>query len=133
MRPSCLPSVWSPRLRPALSVQSPTWRSPTVLIRLGGETVVATGIHRFWKTGQGWTMARDLKPGDSIRTLGGAVQVEAIEAGGTQRVFNLQVAEGNSFLVGRQGFLVLDNSLVLPVPAPFDASPEVVVTDRINP
>ena len=47
----------------------------TLRIELGdedeNEPIVATGIHRFWMAGQGWVMARDLKPGDEIRTLGG--------------------------------------------------------------
>ncbi len=38
----------------------------TLRVSIGGETIVATGIHRFWKAGKGWTMARDLKPGDSL-------------------------------------------------------------------
>src|SRR5262249_8475702 len=32
----------------------------------GGESIVATGIHRLWKAGQGWTMARELKPADRL-------------------------------------------------------------------
>ncbi len=87
-----------------------TWK-----IRIGEETVVATGIHRFWKAGRGWTMARDLKPGDPIRTLGGLARVESVESDRVRPVFNLQVAGGESFLVGKQGALVHDNSLVLPV------------------
>jgi hypothetical protein len=88
--------------------------------------VVATGIHRFWKAGKGWTMARDLKPGDPIRTLGGVAKVEAVEDEKVQPVFNLEVAEGHSFLVSKVGALVHDNSLVEPVLAPFDA-PTVAV------
>ena len=30
-------------------------------IDLGGEVIVATPIHRFWKAGRGWVMARDLR------------------------------------------------------------------------
>ena len=37
----------------------------TLRISAGGETIVATGIHRFWKAGKGWTMARDLSRGRS--------------------------------------------------------------------
>ena len=45
--------------------------TPTLRIAVDGETIVATGIHRFWKAGKGWTMARDLKPGDRLRVVGG--------------------------------------------------------------
>ena len=104
-----------------------TWK-----IRIGAETVVATGIHRFWKAGRGWTMARDLKPGDPIRTLGGLARVESVESDRVQPVFNLQVAGGESFLVGKQGALVHDNSLVQPVANPFDAEPGLVPAGSEN-
>ena len=100
--------------------------SATLRIKLGeADAVVATGIHRFWKVGKGWTMARDLKPGDLVRTLGGVATVSAVEPDRVQPVFNLEVAEGNSFLVGKLGALVHDNSLVEATPAPFDAAPAV--------
>ncbi len=95
----------------------------TLKVTVGGEAVVATGIHRFWKAGKGWTMARDLKPGDPIRTLGGVAAVESVEADRVQPVFNLEVADGRDFFVGREGVLVHDNSLVEPTPTPFDAPP----------
>jgi hypothetical protein len=95
----------------------------TLRIDLGGESIVATTIHRFWKAGQGWVMARDLEPGDLLRTLGGTARVRAVEDDQVQPVFNLQVAEGGSFFVGAAGTLAHDNSLVEPVTAPFDAPP----------
>ncbi len=95
----------------------------TLRITLGEETIVATGIHRFWKAGQGWVMARDLKSGDPIRTSRGVVKVTAVKDEAVQPVFNLEVASGQSFLVGTQGALVHDNSLVETVSEPFDAPP----------
>jgi hypothetical protein len=68
-------------------------------------------------------MARDLKPGDASRTLGGLAEVATVEAASVQPVFNLEVASGQSFFVGRQGALVHDNSLVRPELKPFDAPP----------
>ncbi|MFO0952976.1 MAG: polymorphic toxin-type HINT domain-containing protein [Isosphaeraceae bacterium] len=90
-------------------------------VDLGDETVWATGIHRFWKVGKGWVMARDLKPGDVLRTLGGTARVKSVTEGGAEPVFNLEVAAGQSFFVGSSGALVHDNSLVRPVAEPFDA------------
>ncbi len=87
----------------------------------GGEAVTATGIHRFWKAGHGWAMARDLKAGDVLRTLGGVATVERVEPARVQPVFNLEVAEGRSYFVGKLGALVHDNSPVEAVPHPFDA------------
>ncbi|WP_435008480.1 polymorphic toxin-type HINT domain-containing protein [Tundrisphaera lichenicola] len=105
--------------------------SATLRIGLGEDTVVATGIHRFWKAGQGWVMARDLRVGDPVRTLGGVAKVKSVkEDEGVQPVFNLEVAEGHSFLVGRLGALVHDNSLVEPVLNPFDA-PAVAVASKV--
>jgi hypothetical protein len=97
--------------------------STTLRLQIGGDSIVATGIHRFWKAGQGWVMARDVKPGDVLRCLGGTGRVSAVETDRVQPVFNLEVAEGQSFFVGTRGVLVHDNSLVEPVAAPFDAAP----------
>ena len=97
----------------------------TLRIDLGSETIVATGIHRFWKAGRGWVMARELKPGDALRTLGGLAVVKSVEKEQVQPVFNLQVADGESFFVGKAGVLAHDNSLVNPTPSPFDAVPDL--------
>lgn len=93
----------------------------TLQIHFGDDTVIVTGIHRFWKAGRGWTMARELKEGDSVRTVGGLATVTAVETGQNQPVFNLEVARGQSFFVGRPGLLVHDNSLVESITEPFDA------------
>jgi hypothetical protein len=92
----------------------------TLKIAVDGETIIATGIHRFWKAGSGRTMARDLKAGDHVRKIGGIATIQSIEPGPTEKVFNLTVAENRDFLVGSAGLLVHDYSFVLPVPEPFD-------------
>ena len=89
---------------------------------------MATGIHRFWKAGRGWVMARDLKPGDEIRTLGGVARVAAVVADRVQPVFNLEVGENQSFFTGKAAALVHDNSLVQPVTGPFDEMPDLAAT-----
>ena len=106
--------------RPILAVfhNKPT---ATLRVEFEGETIVATGIHRFWKSGQGWAMARDLRPGDRVRTLGGDAEVKAVDRDDVRPVFNLEVADGHSFFVGTRRALVHDNSLVAPTPEPFDA------------
>ena len=90
------------------------------------ETIVATGIHRFWKAGKGWTMARELKPGDRLRMVGGTVQIESIETDKTQPVHNLDVADNRDFFVGAKGLLVHDFSFVQAVLEPFDRQPDLV-------
>jgi hypothetical protein len=94
--------------------------SATLRIDLGGEPVIATGIHRFRSADRGWVMARELKPGDRVRTVSGLATVRGVKDDPGQRVYNLEVARGGSFFVGRCGALVHDNSLVRPVERPFD-------------
>jgi pretoxin HINT domain-containing protein len=93
----------------------------TFRIELDGESIVATGIHRLWKAGKGWTMVRELKPGEILRTLGGTAAVKSVVEEKVQPVFNLRVADGESFFVGRSGVLAHDNSTINPTPEPFDA------------
>lgn len=97
----------------------------TLRVRLEGsaEPIVTTGIHRFWKAGSGWVMARDLHRGDAVRTLARQVRVVAVEEGATERVYNLEVAPGHTFFAGPGGALVHDYSLVEPVARPFDRVP----------
>jgi hypothetical protein len=99
--------------------------SPTLRLAFDGETIVATGIHRFWKVGKGWTMARDLKPGDHLRIVGGSADVRSIEPDATQQVYNLDVADDRDFFVGTKGLLVHDFGFVQPVLAPFDREPDL--------
>ncbi|AGA27675.1 polymorphic toxin-type HINT domain-containing protein [Singulisphaera acidiphila] len=107
--------------------------SATLRIEWEGESTVATGIHRFWKAGKGWTMARDLAPGDPIRTLNGVAKVRSIQEEAVQPVFNLEVADGKSFFVGERGTLVHDNSLVESTPEPFDAAPVLAAAPVAKP
>jgi hypothetical protein len=99
--------------------------SATLKLTLVNESIIATGIHRFWVAGKGWTMARDLKPGDTVRTVGGTARLEAVEPGKVQPVYNLDVAEDRNFFVGKQGCLVYDFSIVQPVETPFDRQPDL--------
>jgi len=94
-------------------------------ITLNHEAITATGIDRFWKVGQGWVMARDLKPGDLLRSLGGVSAVKTVAEARSEPVFNLKVMQAQSFFVGQGGMLVHDNSLVEPVLQPFDAVPDL--------
>ena len=97
----------------------------TVRLAIGGDRIVATGIHRFWKAGKGWTMARELKAGDRLRAVGGVAEIQSVETDTVQPVFNLEVAGNRDFFVGRQGMLVHDNSFVQPVLEPFDRQPDL--------
>jgi hypothetical protein len=104
----------------------------TYRIDLGSESIVATGIHRFWKAGQGWMMARELKPGDRLRTVSGTLAVQSVQSDKVQNVFNLQVAGGDNFFVGAEGVLAHDNSLVNPAEKPFDHVPIIEELTRAS-
>lgn len=93
----------------------------TYRVSAGDETILSTGIHRFWKAGQGWVMARDLKPGDLIRARTGLSEVQSVATDSIRPVYNLEVARTRSFLVGKLGLLVHDYSLIETVDRPFDA------------
>ncbi len=106
----------------------------TYRISLEGQEIVATGIHRLWKAGKGWTMTRDLKPGDVLRTLSGIAPIQSVDPDRVQPVFNLKVSDGNSYFVGEVSVLAHDNSPVEPVAEPFDAvRPIDVVTAPATP
>ena len=98
--------------------------SKTLRIRLtGDETLVSSVYHRFWRSGRGWALARELEPGDKLRTLGGQVRVASIEPGDVVPVYNLDVARNRSFFVGQGSVLVHDNTLPEARLRPFDELP----------
>ncbi|WP_165233271.1 polymorphic toxin-type HINT domain-containing protein [Aquisphaera insulae] len=100
----------------------------TLRVVISGEAVVATGIHRFWKVGEGWVMARNLKPGDRLRMAGRSGLVESVMPDARQKIYNLDVDGNRDYFVGNTGFLVNDYGTVEPVETPFDrlrTTPEV--------
>lgn len=107
--------------------------SPTLRISAGGESLAVTGLQRFWRSSKGWTMARDLKAGDRLRTLGGVAEVASIEAVPPQPVYSVDVAEERDLFVGSKGFLVHDFGFVPSVPEPFDRQPEAKATAASKP
>jgi hypothetical protein len=84
--------------------------------------LVATPHHRFWIPGEGWRMARDLKTGDSVRTLGRTARVVSTQPGDTIPVYNLTVADDATFFAGHAAALVRDNTRPDPRAPRFDAS-----------
>jgi hypothetical protein len=87
-----------------------------------GETLVPSVYHRFWRAGRGWAIARDLRPGDVLRTLEGLARIDAIAAGPVEALYNLDVAESRTFFVGAHSALVHDNTLPAARSMPFDAA-----------
>lgn len=101
------------------TVLSTTLRPNGAMVRLsiGGEEVLATEVHPFWVTGQGWKIARSLAPGDRLHTLGGAVGVDDIEPAGEHDAYNLVVEGAHTYFVGQARTLVHDVTLEAPTDA----------------
>ena len=74
----------------------------TLRIDLDGDVIVATTIHRFWKAGVGRVMARDLRPGDVIRTLAGRARRHRRDRPGAAGV-QPEGGSGPEFLCGQGG------------------------------
>ena len=104
--------------------------SPVLRISAGGESIVATGLQRFWKCGKGWTMARNLKAGDRLRIVGGVAEIASISTFPPVPGYNVDVAEERDLFVGAKGFLVHDSWFVPSVPEPFDRQPESTATAK---
>ena len=103
--------------------------SPTFLVKVNGDTVVSSPFHRFWVTGKGWVMARDLKGGETLRLLDGPAKVELVSEGPVQKVYNLDVADDHDFFAGRAAALVHDNTLPDTRLTPFDAPPDLAAAN----
>ena len=107
--------------------------SPTVELTFeNGERLIPSVYHRFWRAGQGWTIARDLKPGDVLRTLDGLSRLTSSAPGATVPVYNLDVAETRTFFAGVHGALVHDNRLPADQVRPFDAAHALAAGIRLD-
>ena len=93
-----------------------------------GQYVVCSVYHRFWRANLGWAQARELRPGDSLRSLAGIVRIVSIESDSIQPLYNLDVAGSRTFFVGRTILLVHDNRLPDHRQKPFDSLPIVELT-----
>jgi hypothetical protein len=92
------------------TVLQTTVRPPKELmtLRFGDESVVCTGGHRFWNSGQGWSKARDLVPQTLLHTVTGNAPVWSAKNGQTGETFNLVVADFHTYFVGKTGLLCQD-------------------------
>jgi hypothetical protein len=99
-------------------VEQTTVRPPhsSMTVEFGSDRIGCTGGHNFWKAGEGWVKARDLEPGDRVRTPTGTVAVTAKQVAQAAKTYNLVVEGFHTYFVGESGLLVQD---VLP-PTPTD-------------
>jgi hypothetical protein len=91
-----------------------TVRPPKDLLalRFGEETIVCTGGHRFWTSGEGWVKARDLAPQTLVHTVKGNAAVASANQESAAETYNLVVADFHTYFVGKTGILCQD----LPLP-----------------
>ena len=82
----------------------------TLRLVISGEVIVTTEGHPFMKPGTAWTRAGDLQPGDEVLAIGAKVRVERCEVAASNTVWNLRLAGGSTFTVGRTGLIVHDLS-----------------------
>jgi hypothetical protein len=91
--------------------------SPTLRIGVGDEEIAATRGHPLWVVGEGWVMAKELRVGDRLHGVNGAVTIEYIQPGPESEAFNLVVADYHTFCVGTHRILAHDNQARKPTRA----------------
>lgn len=97
-----------------------TLRPPSEImnLRIGGEEIACTKGHPFWVNGTGWKMAKLIKEGDAIHGLQGGYPVESITSAAWKDSAHNLVVDGHAdYFVGKQAFLVHDNTYRAPTRA----------------
>jgi len=74
-----------------------------------GDRIRATRGHPFWINGQGWRMAKQLKVGDRLHGLNGALVIDRIAEAPATEAYNLVVSDFGMYFVGDNRVLVHDN------------------------
>jgi hypothetical protein len=98
--------VLATTLRPASTMLS---------IRSGKSAIATTLGHPFFVVGKGWRMAKELRDDDWICAQGRIVPIDAIENAEPVEAYNLVVADFGTYFVGKDRWLVHDNSPISPV------------------
>ena len=75
-------------------------------LHVGGKLIRTTAEHPFYVQGKGWTAAKELSPGDLLRSHDGQwVAVEsASDSGEVAPVYNMRVEEYHTYFVGADGW-----------------------------
>ncbi len=94
-------------LKPVLHT---TYRPPRKTTRfvLGDDSIQATGGHRFWVSGSGWTRTRELAADQPMHTTTGTTRITAVEIAEESSTYNLVVADFHTYFVGKSGILSHD-------------------------
>ncbi len=86
-------------------------REALLAIQAGCETITCSAGHPFWVAGEGWVLARNLKPGAELHALGSTVRVSTIDAAEAEETYNLIVADFHTYFAGQQRVLTHDNTV----------------------
>ncbi len=81
---------------------------PTFEIVVDDDRLRCTGGHLFWVAGSGWKKASQLVAGDVLHAAGQPTVVTSVRPSRSQVTHNLQVADCNTFFVGRSRVLSHD-------------------------
>lgn len=89
-------------------------RPPTkqVTVTVDGEEITATLGHPFRVKDRKWVYARDLKAGDYVKCLSGYRKVDRVVELNPAEAFSIEVANFNTYFVGKKQVLVHDNTPV---------------------
>ena len=82
--------------------------TPITRIVAGGTEFGATRGHVFWRNGDGWRMAKELRAGDQLHSLFGAAPSESVGDWITSTTHNLIVQDFATYFVGQPRLLTHD-------------------------
>lgn len=88
--------------------------SPVLTLTAGGDSVTTTLGHRFWRTGSGWIMAKQVAAGIPLHRMDGSHPLDLVVPAGDAPAYNLVVDDFHTYFVGQAGWLVHDNRLPVP-------------------
>jgi hypothetical protein len=92
-------------------------QAPLIWVETKGDPIHCTRGHPFWVNGEGWVRACDLKPGMTLHTVKGGIDVVSIESLDSAETYNLVVADFHTYFVRESMFLSHDNTMPEPVSA----------------
>jgi hypothetical protein len=74
--------------------------SELVTLDAGKQKITTSAGHVFWVSGEGWVMARNVKPGTELHGLEGTVQLSESETAEFRPAYNVVVADFHTYFVG---------------------------------
>lgn len=85
--------------------------SQLTTLTAGDEKITCSGGHLFWVAGDGWTRAREARPGAELHSFDRSVQLSAKETAGFEPTYNVIVEDFHNYFVGeRRPVLCHDNT-----------------------